>query len=59
MENPDRQTEMNDIGVWDEIGVPVPDDRRALKVVMRAADGSKRRELLLKLEAGNRVPLVW
>jgi tetratricopeptide (TPR) repeat protein len=59
VENPDRAAEMNDVGVWDEIGVPVPEDRRALKVVIRAADGSKRREMLLKLEAGKRVPLAW
>ena len=59
MENPDRANEMNDIGVWGEIGVPVPDDRRALRVVMRAGDASKRKELLLKLEAGKRIPLTW
>ncbi len=59
MENPDRESEMNDIGVWDEIGVPVPEDRRSLKVMLRAADSSKRKELRLKLEAGTRIPLAW
>jgi tetratricopeptide (TPR) repeat protein len=59
MENPDRESEMNDIGVWDEIGVPVPEDRRPLRVLMRAADSSKRKELRIKLEAGKRIPLVW
>jgi tetratricopeptide (TPR) repeat protein len=59
MENPDRESEMYDIGVFDEIGVPVPDDRRPLKFVMRAADSSKRKEVRIKLEAGKRIPLVW
>ena len=59
MENPDRTNEMNDIGVWDEIGVPVPEDRRALRVMMRSADASRRKELLLQLEAGKRIPLTW
>lgn len=59
MENPDRESEMNDIGVWDEIGVPVPEDRRSLKVMLRAADSSKRKELRIKLEAGTRIPLAW
>ncbi len=59
MENPDRANEMNDIGVWDEIGVPVPEDRRAVRVVLRAGDSSRRKELLLQLEAGKRIPLVW
>ncbi|HKA89065.1 MAG TPA: tetratricopeptide repeat protein [Haliangiales bacterium] len=59
MENPDRANEMNDIGVWDEIGVPVPDDRRALRVVMRAGDASRRKEVVLQLEAGKRIPLTW
>jgi tetratricopeptide (TPR) repeat protein len=59
MENPDRANEMNDIGVWDEIGVPVPDDKRPLRVVMRAGDASQRKELLLQLEAGKRIPLKW
>jgi tetratricopeptide (TPR) repeat protein len=59
MENPDRETEMNDIGVWDEIGVPVPEDRRALKFLLRAADSSRRKEIRIKLEAGKRIPLVW
>jgi tetratricopeptide (TPR) repeat protein len=59
MENPDRTNEMNDIGVWDEIGVPVPEDRRALRVMLRSADASRRKELLLQLEAGKRIPLTW
>lgn len=59
MENPDRESEMYDIGVFDEIGVPVPEDRRPLKFVMRAADSSKRKEVRIKLEAGKRIPLVW
>jgi tetratricopeptide (TPR) repeat protein len=59
MENPDRQSEMNDIGVWQEIGVPVPEDERPLKVVLRSADSSRRKEVYLKLEAGKRIPLVW
>jgi hypothetical protein len=59
MENPDRRSEMNDIGVWDEIGVPVPEDRRPLKVLLRSADSSRRKEVLLQLEAGKRIPLAW
>jgi len=59
MENPDHASEMNDIGVWDEIGVPVPEDKRPLKVVLRAADSSKKKEVYIKLEAGKRVPLAW
>jgi tetratricopeptide (TPR) repeat protein len=59
LENPDRENEMNDIGVWDEIGVPVPDDRRPLRIVMRAADSSKRKEMRITLEAGKRIPLTW
>ena len=59
MENPDRQSEMNDIGVWSEIGVPVPEDQRPLKVLLRAGDSSKRKEMYIKLEAGKRIPLAW
>ena len=59
MENPDRESEMNDIGVWDEIGVPVPEDRRSLKVLLRAPDSSRRKDLRIKLEAGKRFPLAW
>jgi hypothetical protein len=59
MENPDRESEMNDIGVYDEIGVPVPEDRRSLKFVMRAGDSSRRKEVRIQLEAGKRIPLVW
>jgi tetratricopeptide (TPR) repeat protein len=59
MENPDRQSEMNDIGVWNEIGVPVPDDQRPLKVLLRAGDNSRRKEVTIQLEAGKRIPLAW
>jgi tetratricopeptide (TPR) repeat protein len=59
MENPDRQSEMNDIGVWNEIGVPVPEDQRPLKILLRAGDSSRRKEVYLKLEAGKRIPLAW
>lgn len=59
MENPDRQSEMNDIGVWNEIGVPVPEDQRPLKVLLRAGDASRQKELFLKLEAGRRIALTW
>jgi tetratricopeptide (TPR) repeat protein len=59
MENPDRQSEMDDIGVWDEIGVPVPEDRRPLKVLLRAADSSRHKEVFIQLEAGKRIPLAW
>jgi hypothetical protein len=59
LENPDRESEMNDIGVWDEIGVPVPEDRRSLKVMLKAADHSRRKEMRIKLEAGMRIPLAW
>jgi tetratricopeptide (TPR) repeat protein len=59
LENPDRPNEMNDIGVWDEIGVPVPEDRRSLRVVMKSADNSKKKEMLLKLEPGQTATLEW
>lgn len=50
---------MKDIGSFEENGVPVPRDRRALRVVLRAGDGSKQKELLVKLEPGQKVKLEW
>jgi tetratricopeptide (TPR) repeat protein len=59
MENPENPGEMTDIGVWTEVGVPMPSDRRALRIVMKAGDGSKNKELFLKIEPGKRIPLQW
>jgi tetratricopeptide (TPR) repeat protein len=59
LENPDDPDEMSDIGLWREIGVPVPDDRRSLKVKLRSADGTKSKETHVKLEAGKRVRIEW
>ncbi len=59
VENPDRQNELDDVGLWEEIGLPVPDDHRALKVVLTSGDGARHKEVLLKLEPGRRVPLAW
>jgi tetratricopeptide (TPR) repeat protein len=59
IENPDRANAMYDVGLWDEVGVPVPDDGRALKVVLRAGDDSRTKELELELEPGKKYPLAW
>lgn len=59
MENPENPGEMTDIGVWSEVGVPMPSDRRALRIVMKAGDGSQNKELFLKIEPGKRIPLKW
>jgi len=59
IENPKDKTQMMDIGLWEEVGVPVPEDRRALKIVMTAGDGSKRKEEFVKLAPGQRIVLKW
>jgi tetratricopeptide (TPR) repeat protein len=59
IENPGDKSQMMDIGLWPEVGVPVPADRRALKIVMTAGDGSKKKEELVKLAPGQRYVLKW
>ena len=59
IENPGDKTQMIDVGLWPEVGVPVPIDRRALKIVMTAGDGSKKKEELVKLAPGQRYVLKW
>lgn len=59
LEDADNPGDMKDIGLWKEIAVPVPDDRRALKVKLRSADGTKTKETLVKLEPGKRLKIEW
>jgi tetratricopeptide (TPR) repeat protein len=59
IENPGDKTQMMDVGLWPEVGVPVPADRRALRIVMTAGDGSKKKEELVKLAPGQRYVLKW
>jgi tetratricopeptide (TPR) repeat protein len=59
IENPSDKAQMMDVGLWPEVGVPVPEDRRALKLVMTAGDGSKKKEELVKLAPGQRYVLKW
>jgi hypothetical protein len=59
IENPGDKTQMMDVGLWPEVGVPVPTDRRALRIVMTAGDGSKKKEELVKLAPGQRYVLKW
>jgi tetratricopeptide (TPR) repeat protein len=59
IENPNDKTQMMDVGLWPEVGVPVPADRRALRIVMTAGDGSKKKEELVKLAPGQRYVLKW
>jgi len=59
IENPDRANAMYDVGLWDEVGVPVPEDGRALKVMFRAGDDSRTKEQELLLAPGKRYPLRW
>jgi tetratricopeptide (TPR) repeat protein len=51
---------MRDLGTDAEIGVPVPSDRRALKVVIYSpSDPRTQKEMFLKLEPGKRVEVKW
>jgi tetratricopeptide (TPR) repeat protein len=50
---------MQDIGTMEEIGVPVPKDRRALKVRIEAGDHSKTKNDFIKLEPGKTYELKW
>jgi tetratricopeptide (TPR) repeat protein len=59
IENPRDKNQMMDIGLWEEVGVPVPSDRRSLKIVLTAGDGSKRKEDFVKLAPGQRFVLKW
>jgi tetratricopeptide (TPR) repeat protein len=59
LENPAEAGEFTDIGLWKEIGVPIPDDRRSLSVKLKAADGTKTKETLVKLEPGKRIKIEW
>lgn len=59
IENPDRKGQMNDIGLFAEVGVPVPDDGRALDVILTAGDNSRRHRTTLRLEAGKRHVVKW
>lgn len=62
IENPDPRAagKLIDMSLWDLAGVPVPQDRRALRVVLTADDGSgKRKEELLRLEPGKTYVVKW
>lgn len=59
LENPLDPTKMQDVGLAKQIGIPIPDDRRALKVKLRSADGTKSKETLVKLEPGKRLKIEW
>lgn len=59
LENPRKKGEMIDIGLFPEIGVPIPDDKRALDVVLTAGDGSKKVKRTLRLDAGKRHAIKW
>jgi tetratricopeptide (TPR) repeat protein len=60
IENADDPGKMQDVGLFPEVGVPVPKDRRALKVrITDGADKTKTREEFLKLEPGKRYVLKW
>ncbi len=59
MENPYDPTKMQDVGLFEEFGVKVPDDRRSLKVHLKAGDNSQEKDVLLKLEPGKTVALSW
>jgi tetratricopeptide (TPR) repeat protein len=59
LEDPNNPKVMVDVGQWDEFGVQVPDDRRSLKVHLKAGDGSQEKDILVKLEAGKTVEITW
>ncbi len=59
VEVPDDPDKFQDVGLWKELGHPVPEDRRALRAKLKAADGSKTKEITLKLEPGKRVKVEW
>jgi tetratricopeptide (TPR) repeat protein len=59
IENPYDKSQMNDVGLWEEVGVPIPPDRRALKVEITAGDKSKSKTELVKLSPGQRYVLKW
>jgi tetratricopeptide (TPR) repeat protein len=59
LEDGDDPDTFHDIGLWKEIGLPVPVDRRALRAKLKSADGSKTKEITVKLEAGKRVKVEW
>jgi tetratricopeptide (TPR) repeat protein len=59
IEDPNKPGAMNDVGLFEEIGIPIPKDGRALKVRLTAGDNSKRKEELVKLAPGQRYELKW
>lgn len=59
LENPDNPGEMRDVGLFEEIGIPVPSDRRALKMIIKSGDGKKSDTRFVKLEPGKRIPIQW
>lgn len=60
LENPSEAGVMMDLGIsTPEIGVAVPRDRRALKMILKADDGSKSVERYLRLEPGAREVVKW
>jgi len=60
LENPREAGVMMDLGVsTPEIGVAVPRDRRALKMILKADDGSRVEERFIRLEPGAKQPVKW
>jgi tetratricopeptide (TPR) repeat protein len=60
IENPNGGGGMYDIGPYPEIGVPVPKDRRALKLrITGGEDPTRIKEELIKLEPGKRFEVTW
>jgi tetratricopeptide (TPR) repeat protein len=59
IENPADPTQMKDVGLFDEFGVAVPDDRRALKLKLTSGDRTKSEERLIKVEPGKTIELTW
>lgn len=57
--DPDHKGEMQDIGLWREVGVPVPDGGRALDAVLVAGDGSRKERMSLRLAPGKRLVVKW
>ena len=59
MEDPDRPDWKMDLGLWSEVGVPLPLDNRKLRFYLHAGDGSRNKTLSIKLVPGATIPLEW